>query len=178
MRNVRDQADVVLYLVNAAEEPADAGYLAPELDGARVDRQAGDRAAQPDRAAARPRRREPADEARWRDALARGPVVRDVLTLDAFARCWVQECALFAAIAPRRCRRRSARCSRASIDGWTRRRMAQFDAAMAALAGPIARAAGDRVRAAGRPAAAPSCGRSLGIARPGGETPEDEPCGR
>ena len=31
VRNVRDQADVVLYLVNAAEEPDDAGYLAPEL---------------------------------------------------------------------------------------------------------------------------------------------------
>ncbi|MQM29266.1 MAG: GTP-binding protein, partial [Candidatus Accumulibacter phosphatis] len=29
--NVRDQADVVLYLVNASEEPADAGYLEPEL---------------------------------------------------------------------------------------------------------------------------------------------------
>ena len=29
--NVRDEADVVLYLVNAAEEPGDAGYLAPEL---------------------------------------------------------------------------------------------------------------------------------------------------
>ena len=31
VRNVRDQADVVLYLVNASEEPSDAGYLAPEL---------------------------------------------------------------------------------------------------------------------------------------------------
>ncbi|MBL8394565.1 MAG: GTPase domain-containing protein, partial [Candidatus Accumulibacter sp.] len=32
VRNVRDQADVVLYLVNASEAPADAGFLAPELD--------------------------------------------------------------------------------------------------------------------------------------------------
>ena len=31
VRNVRDRADVVLYLVNAAEAPGDAGYLAPEL---------------------------------------------------------------------------------------------------------------------------------------------------
>jgi GTPase Era involved in 16S rRNA processing len=31
VRNVRDQADVVLYLVNASENPADAGYLASEL---------------------------------------------------------------------------------------------------------------------------------------------------
>jgi hypothetical protein len=29
--NVRDQADVVLYLVNASESPEDAGYVAPEL---------------------------------------------------------------------------------------------------------------------------------------------------
>src|SRR5512132_1554716 len=31
VRNVREQADVVLYLVNASEAPGDAGYLAPEL---------------------------------------------------------------------------------------------------------------------------------------------------
>ena len=31
VRNVRDHADVILYLVNAAENPGDAGYLAPEL---------------------------------------------------------------------------------------------------------------------------------------------------
>src|SRR5512141_2494826 len=31
VRNVREQADVVLYLVNASESPQDAGYLAPEL---------------------------------------------------------------------------------------------------------------------------------------------------
>ena len=31
MRNVRDDADVVLYLVNASESPSDAGYLAAEL---------------------------------------------------------------------------------------------------------------------------------------------------
>src|SRR5205823_7140435 len=32
VRNVRDQADVVLYLVNAAETPEDAGYLAPAFE--------------------------------------------------------------------------------------------------------------------------------------------------
>ena len=32
VRNVREQADVVLYLVNASEAPADAGYLGPEMD--------------------------------------------------------------------------------------------------------------------------------------------------
>ena len=31
VRNIRDHADVVLYLVNASEHPRDAGYLGPEL---------------------------------------------------------------------------------------------------------------------------------------------------
>src|SRR5690606_18652146 len=30
-RNVREQADVVLYLVNASEAPAEAGYVGPEM---------------------------------------------------------------------------------------------------------------------------------------------------
>ncbi|MEJ2231375.1 MAG: GTPase domain-containing protein [Nitrospirales bacterium] len=32
IRNVRDEADVVLYLVNATEDPSMAGYLQPELE--------------------------------------------------------------------------------------------------------------------------------------------------
>jgi hypothetical protein len=171
VRNVRDRADVVLYLVNAAEEPADAGYLAPELDvlawiGKPVIVLLNQTGPPRDRAA------EAADEARWRDALARWPIVRETLTLDAFARCWVQERALFAAIErtlPGPQRPLLARL----IDAWTRRRMTQFDAAMAALAGPIARAAADRVVLPADPLLA-KLGRSLGIARPGTETPEDE----
>ena len=37
---------------------------------------------------------------RWQAQLAALPVVRAVLTLDAFSRCWVQEDALFQALAP------------------------------------------------------------------------------
>jgi hypothetical protein len=32
VRNAREQADVVLYLVNASEDPADAGYVPLELE--------------------------------------------------------------------------------------------------------------------------------------------------
>ena len=32
LRNVREQADLVLYLVNAAESPEAAGYVAPEME--------------------------------------------------------------------------------------------------------------------------------------------------
>ena len=164
--NVRDQADVVLYLVNASEAPGDAGYLAPEL--AVLDwigkpvlvllNQAGPPR---DRAAER------IDETRWRDALAAWAGVREVLTLDAFARCWVQEFTLFAAVA-----RVLPEAKRPAFDrlgaAWKARRMTQFDEAMAALALPIARAACDRVALPADPLVT-RLGRSLGLARPEGE---------
>jgi hypothetical protein len=142
VRNVRDEADVVLYLVNASEAPADAGYLAPELDVlAWIGRpvfvllnQTGP---------PRPHAAEEAEEARWHETLGARPFVRGVLTLDAFARCWVQEIvllrALAAAIAPAK-REGFERLAAA----WQARRIAQFDEAMAAVATPIARAAVDR----------------------------------
>ncbi|MEO8739818.1 MAG: DUF3482 domain-containing protein [Casimicrobiaceae bacterium] len=143
VRNVREEADVVLYLVNASETPADAGYIAPELEVlAWIGRpvfvllnQMG-----PPRHAAE----EDAIERRWREALASHRFVRGVLTLDAFARCWVQEIVLLRALAPA-----IATAKREGYDrlvaAWQARRSAQFDESMAALAVPIARAACDRV---------------------------------
>ena len=87
---------------------------------------------------------EEADAARWRAALADSGHVREVLAFDAFARCWVQEFTLFGAIeplVPDASRPAFARLSAA----WRDLRMDEFDAAMSALAGPIARAAVDRV---------------------------------
>jgi hypothetical protein len=141
--NVRDQADVVLYLVNASEEVNDAGYLAPELDvlewiGKPVIvllNQTGP---------PRPRGEEAAAEARWRDAFAKWPQVRAVLTLDAFARCWVQELTLFETVERVLAPEKQPAFARLAA-AWHARRMAQFDAAMEALAAPIARAACDRV---------------------------------
>jgi len=94
VRHVRDEADVVLYLVNASEDPEAAGYVAPELEilgwiGRPVvvllnqTGVAGDAQARA------------ADLARWRSALAGHAVVRETLALDAFTRCWVQEGLLF-----------------------------------------------------------------------------------
>ena len=141
VRNTREQADVVLYLVNAAEEPGDAGYLAPELSvlewigkpiivllnhtGAR-----------------QPRDAEEQVEARWRTHLQQWSQVKSVLTLDAFARCWLQEFALFdsvdAVLGPAQ-RGAFARLSMA----WQQRRMMQFEQAMRTLAEPLAQAARD-----------------------------------
>jgi len=98
VRNVRDEADVILYLVNASESPSDTGYLAPELQilewiGKPVIvllNQTGP---------PRGRAEEARDIARWRTAIGARAFVHDVLSLDAFARCWVQELALFEVIA-------------------------------------------------------------------------------
>jgi Domain of unknown function (DUF3482)/50S ribosome-binding GTPase len=169
VRNVRDQADVVLYLVNASEEPGDAGYLAPELAvlewiGKPVIvllNQTGPPRARAD---------ELADETRWRDALARWAHVRELLTFDAFARCWVQEFTLFAAVA-----RVLPAARRSAFDrlvaAWKARRMAQFAEAMAALATPLAHAACDRV-ALPADRLMTRLGKSLGLARAEGESPE------
>jgi hypothetical protein len=172
--NVRDQADVVLYLVNVSEEPGDAGYLAPELTvlewiGKPVIvllNQAGPPRAHAD---------ELADEARWRDALAKWAHVRELLTFDAFARCWVQEFTLFAAVA-----RALPDARRPTFDrlvaAWRDRRTAQFADAMAALAAPIARAACDRV-VVPADGLVTRLGKSLGLARTDGESPEARAAG-
>jgi hypothetical protein len=141
VRNTRDQADVVLYLVNAAEEPQDAGYLAPELSvlewiGKPVIvllNQTGPR---------RPRAQELQAENQWREALRQWPQVRAVLTLDAFARCWVQEFSLFDHVAAVLKPAQQAAFARLS-QAWHARRMAQFAESMKVLAKPLARAALD-----------------------------------
>ena len=89
-RNVRDESDVVLYLVNAAEDASATAYIDAELSilewiGKPVLlllNQTG-----PPRSQAA----ESADEAKWAGRLAEHVREGSVITLDAFARCWVQE---------------------------------------------------------------------------------------
>ncbi len=99
LRNVKEQADVVLYLVNAAEDPEAAGYVAPEMSvlawtGKPVVallNQIGP---------PRTREQEQAEIDTWRELLKDYPAVKQVMALDAFARCWVQERVLLGAIGP------------------------------------------------------------------------------
>lgn len=142
LRAVRDEADVVLYLVNAAESPAAAGYVGPEMDllhwmGKPVLvllNQLG---------APRPVAEEQADVEAWRQHLAGRPLVRGVLPLDAFARCWVQEGVLLAQVAgvldgePRAAMQRLHAAWQAAAEQ-------RFGTAMALLARGLARAAADR----------------------------------
>lgn len=174
VRNVRDHADVVLYLVNAAEVPSDAGYVAPEM---RILTWIG----KPvlvllnQTGAPRPRDEEAADAARWRTHVARFDVARNVLTLDAFARCWVQEITLLRAVADvLSAAKRPAfeRLQRA----WIARRLGQFEDSVAALAAQLARAACDRevVDESGLHVRLREIGAALGVAR----YDESSPLGR
>lgn len=97
LRTARDAADVVLYLVNSTEHPRDAGYLPAEMKilewlGKPVVvllNQMGP---------PRPAPEELAEQATWKQHLAQYPIVRDVLALDAFARCWVHERVFYEAV--------------------------------------------------------------------------------
>jgi len=162
VHNVEEQADVVLYLVNAAEEPGDAGYLVSELE---VLEWIGKPVLVLLNQTGRPRERaeEAADEGRWREALGPAGHVREVMTLDAFARCWVQEFTLFAAVARELPPAKKPAFDRL-VDAWRSRRMAQFEASVAALAGPIARAACDRVVLPADPFMV-RLGKSLGLTK-------------
>jgi hypothetical protein len=142
VRNARDDADVVLYLVNASESPSDAGYLAPELQilewiGKPVIvllNQTG-----PPRSA----EQDGAEVTRWREALGGREWIADVLSLDAFARCFVQESVLLHAVARVLPADRQPAFARLEAV-WRAERDRRFAASMAALARPIAEAACDR----------------------------------
>ncbi len=139
LRNVRDEADVVLYLVNATEDPDHAGYIAPEMQilswvGKPVLvllNQLGP---------PRERRLEDADVTRWRETFAATPIVKAVMSLDAFARCWVQEDALLAQLEPIVDAGKRAVFAKLR-EAWRVRNRRIFADAMGVLAAQVARAA-------------------------------------
>lgn len=97
IKHVRDVSSVVLYLVNASDLPKTAPYITAEMQILSwinkpvivLLNQMGK---------PRTHAEELADVAAWREAMAPYPFVKDILPMDAFARCWVQETALFDAI--------------------------------------------------------------------------------
>jgi hypothetical protein len=142
VRNVREQADLSLYLVNASEDPADAGYVDPEMDilawigkpAIVLLNQSGE---------PRPRLEEEADVARWRKAVGHHHFVHAVLPLDAFARCWVQEVVLLQAIGAALPAAKRPAFDRLAA-AWRAKRMQAFSASVAAMAAHLARTACDR----------------------------------
>ncbi|HVS17159.1 MAG TPA: DUF3482 domain-containing protein [Planctomycetota bacterium] len=139
-RNVREDADLVLYLVNAAEDPRAAGYVELELEilawiGKPVLvllNQTGPEGA-----------RDAELVGRWREALEGTPIVREVLALDAFSRCWVQEGFLLERAARHLDAAKAAELRRLS-EAWNARNLGVFAATAAAMARFLGQAAADR----------------------------------
>ncbi len=156
--NVQEEADVVLYLVNAAEKPESAGYVAMEMEiltwiGKPVVlllNQTG-----PPRAAIE----EELEEADWRYHLKRYPVVKTVIGLDAFARCWVQEGELMDLIKPLLSPDKQ-RLFVSLRKAWEARHLEVFRRSMVALGGPLAENAMDQV-----PVSKESILQRLGVGR-------------
>ncbi len=97
LKHVKETSSIVLYLVNATELPDSAPYVEAEM---RILEWIGkpvivllNQIGQP-----RPPEFEKADVTRWEQSMQAYPVVNSVLSMDAFARCWVQEFTLFDAI--------------------------------------------------------------------------------
>ena len=141
VRNILDQADVVLYLINASEAPEDAAYLDAELKvldliGKPVIVLLNQLGAPSTPAEAA------AELQQWQRRMGQTKCVKDVLPLDAFTRCWVQEGRLMQAVAtvlPSR----QAEFSRLTTT-WQTRNQQRWQAAMDVLAQRLARAAQDR----------------------------------
>ena len=140
VRNARDHADVILYLVNAAEDPASAAYVPLEMEllawiGKPVVlllNQMGP-----------PRANASEEVERWRTHLAPTGVVTGALPLDAFARCWVQEATLLDTVRPLLSPLKQATLDRLA-EGWRKRNIGRFHEAMRILAEPLAAAVTDR----------------------------------
>ncbi|SHH73377.1 DUF3482 domain-containing protein [Massilia sp. CF038] len=141
LRTAKDSADVILYLVNSAEAPQDAGYLPPEMKilawlGKPVLvllNQLGP---------PRPVAAEQADQQRWQDYMNTYLIVRAVLPLDAFARCWVHERVFYEAVGGVLAPERQAGYARL-LAQWASENEARFGAAMRVTAAQLLAAAQD-----------------------------------
>jgi hypothetical protein len=142
IRNVREESDAVLYLVNASEDPSAAAYVAAELQILRwigkpvllMLNQTGP-ARGPDA--------EARDEEGWSRALAEHVGAGSAITLDAFARCWVQEDRWLGAVGAILPADKHAGLERLRA-AWRSRNLEVFDDAMETIAAHLAAAAVDR----------------------------------
>jgi hypothetical protein len=142
LRNAQEQSDVLLYVVNAAEAPWDAGYVAAEMQildwiGKPVLvllNQLGPAGGEAETAA---------DVALWRQHLLASPSVHGVLSLDAFARCWVHEEALLRHVQVLLPAEKQPACERLRA-AWNARNLDVFERSMRVLAEQLARSAVDR----------------------------------
>ena len=131
LKHVKETSSVVLYLVNATELPDTAPYVSAEM---RILTWIGkpvivllNQMGEPKAPEA-----EQADVDRWKDAMKDYPIVSSVLPMDAFARCWVQEYALFDAIA--KVLPEELQATMESLrEVWSRQRRAAYSSSIQAL---------------------------------------------
>ena len=162
IRHVMAQTDVALYLVNAAEAPEDAAYVAAELQVLALLNKPVivllNQLGAPGTVADEDRQLQ-----RWHSHLAALGGGHPVLALDAFARCWLQEAVLLQAVAsavPAAQQPGMARLQAA----WAQQYRHTWQAAVALLSARLLRAALDRqpLPAAGWASPLRSLGHSLG----------------
>jgi GTP-binding protein EngB required for normal cell division len=141
VRHILDESDVVLYLVNASENPADVAYLDAEL---KVLDLIGKPVVVLLNQIGEPLTPLLADveRQRWKARVSTAKSVQDVLLLDAFTRCWVQEGRLLEAVA-RSLPQRQAQFARLNA-AWQQRNLQRWQAAMNVLAQRLCRAALDK----------------------------------
>ena len=179
IRHVLAQTDVVLYLVNAAEAPEDAAYVAAELQVLALLHkpvivllnQLGPPGPAADDL-------QPVQQVqRWHAHLAAQGGIHSVLSLDAFARCWLQEAMLLQAVAAALPVARRAAMARLQ-EAWALQQRQTWQAAMDMLSARLLRAALDREPLPATQWAAPLrglgqvLGRHLGLASDAGLNPQ------
>lgn len=140
VRNARDEADIILYLVNASEDPAGAAYVPLEME---VLAWVGKPIILLLNQTGPPGEESRSDEERWSKHLASTGLIRATLTLDAFARCWVQERTLLRAVQPLLPVGKQQAMARL-IEAWSERNLERFHASMRILAQQLAAVATER----------------------------------
>ena len=142
IKHVREISNVVLYLVNATELPDTAPYVAAEM---RILEWIGKPVIVLLNQMGEPKspETEQAEVDKWKNAMASYPIVSDVLAMDAFARCWVQEFVLFDAIG-----KALPDELQSTFEGlrevWSRQRRAAYNSSIQALADFLTKLANDK----------------------------------
>ena len=179
IRHVLAQTDVVLYLVNAAEAPEDAAYVAAELQVLALLHKPVivllNQLGPPGPAADDLQQVQQVQH--WHAHLAAQGGIHSVLSLDAFARCWVQEAMLLQAVAAALPVARRAAMARLQ-EAWALQQRQTWQAAMDLLSARLLRAALDREPLPATQWAAPlrglgqALGRQLGLATQAAPDPQ------
>jgi hypothetical protein len=141
VRAARDTADIVLYLVNSAEDPQDTGYVPAEM---KILEWLGKPVVVLLNQTGRPRppAEELAGQTRWRDHLRQYPAVREVFALDAFARSWIHERVFYEALTKLLSAEQQPAYARL-FAAWDARNAQRFEQAMQLLATQLLAAAHD-----------------------------------